>query len=87
MLFTLGSFYVVLRHFSSFLDASLHLYDRLSVGTHTKTHSFKISNHKKAKSTLQKMADFHPNKALYTATKVACEWEGVVIKKANQAFG
>ena len=53
----------------------------------SKTHSFKISNHKKAKSTPQKMADFHPNKAVYTASKVACEWEGVVIKKANQAFG
>ena len=33
------------------------------------------------------MADFHPKKAVYTVTKVACEWEGVVIKKANQAFG
>ena len=33
------------------------------------------------------MADFHPNKGVYTTTKVACEWEGVVIKKANQTFG
>ena len=30
---------------------------------------------------------FRENKATYTATEVACGWEGAVIKKANQAFG
>ena len=27
------------------------------------------------------------NKAVYTATEVACGWAGAVIKKVNQAFG
>ena len=30
------------------------------------------------------MADFDPNKAEYTATEVACEWEGVVINYSSK---
>ena len=46
-----------------------------------KKEGFVITDYKKRKVSL------NLNKAVYTATEVACGWAGAVIKKAFQAIG